>query len=502
MKFRLITGMKKTYNLLLIIALFPIMLHSCFEDRSDDGTDDLLPVLVSGLDNQYEVYSYRDILRIDPTVQNENRYEFCWLVYSTKYNPNEPALPKADTLSFTKNLDYEVFLEPGQYILIFNVQDKETKVTTKITSDLFVSTLNMKGWYLLITENNKTDFDFIYSGGRIDKWIKSYNGESLDGNAIKAIFSPQMKPTPTSSNTYNTFFVISDKDAGIYRIDNGLKEMGYNDMFFTAPDNKKPETILQPTSTMYSILINDGKMYVLNKGGRFAHPPVSTYKLSPIAAVGAMPLLFDENSKSIVLVDGVNFQVMRSLGSDLTNMNADIVWIASYINVRSQAIALLLVRKADGSGTIFKFNVLFQYLYAYGSGTPIIESTKDFSPSHGLMNADKIAGNCEYDYIYYAKNNNIYQTDINSAPEKLLFTLPAGETITCMQHVRFPDSSAASTVNYFVIATTANGKYKVRFYDISTIGELAPSSSMSDIDGDGSVACINYLEQGNGSRIY
>jgi len=71
-----------------------------------------------------------------------------------------------------------------------------------------------------------------------------------------------------------------------------------------------------------------------------------------------------------------------------------------------------------------------------------------------------------------------------------------------MQHVRFPDSSAASTVNYFVIATTANGKYKARFYDISTIGELAPSSSMPDIEGNGSIACVNYLEQGNGSRIY
>ncbi|WP_321332283.1 PKD-like family lipoprotein [uncultured Bacteroides sp.] len=484
-----------------LIGLFSLLVVACFEDNSSEGVDGLVPVVVDGLETRYDVYTFEDVLSISPTVQNENRYNFYWLVYSTNFNVNEGVVPKADTLSYTKNLDYEVLLDPGQYILVFNAVDKETGVTKKITSDLYVSTLNMNGWYLLKTENDQTDFDFIYSGGRINNWIRFYNGKSMEGNAVKAIYVPQMKPAPTSSDLYNTLFVLSDEDAGIYRIDNGLQTMNFESMFFSAPVVKKPQNVLQPMATQSLVFINDGKMYGMTKGGRFSNPPVSTYKVSPMAVVAAMLLGFDENSKSMIISDnGNSFRSIPSNSSALTSTNADIVWMAGYAGSRSAGMALL--KKTDGSGNLLKLNMNYGQMSSNSTPALYDPSNPHIVPaSHGLMNADVIAGNYDNDYVYYAVGSQIYVTDIASLQERLQITLPVGETVTCMQHVKYPDPPSTN-LNVFVVASVIGDQYKVRFYDISSIGGLTPSGTQSEITGNGRIASVIYMEQGTGTRIY
>jgi hypothetical protein len=486
---------------ILLLSLFSLIAVSCFKDNSNEGNIQLVPVEVEGLQTKYDVYTHRDVLSISPTVQNESRFNFFWLAYNKNFNVNAGVVPKADTIGKAKNLSYEVMLNPGQYILVFNVQDKETMVTTKMTSDLNVSTLNMKGWYLLKTEAGKTDFDFIHSEGRIDKWIQKYNGSSIDGNAVKAIFVPQMKPAPTSNDLYNTLFVISDKDARFYRIDNGIEAMNFNTMFFTPPAVKKPQNIIQPIATQNVVLINDGQMYGMVKGGRFSNPPVSTYVISPVACAAAMVLGFDNATKSFVISDNGNSWVtISSTSSALKNTNTDIIWMAGYAGTRSAGMAL--TRNSDGSGNLLKLNLNYGQM-SYGS-TPYMYDPMNphvVSSLHGIMHSNIIAGNYDNDYIYYALDNKVYMTDIATMPEKLQITLPAGETITCMQHVKYPDPPS-TTLNVFVVASMSGDNYTVRFYNISSIGELTPSATQANITGKGKVSSVIYMEQGTGTRIY
>jgi len=494
--------MKKINNI-LIVCLLAFVATSCFKDNSSEGLNRLVPVEVNGFGTKYDVYTHRDVLNISPTVINESQFDFFWLAYNKNFNVNAGVVPKADTLSKTKDLSYEVMLNPGQYILVFNVQNKETKVTTKITSDLNVSTLNMKGWYFLKTEGGKTDFDFIHNEGRIDKWIEKYNGASIEGNAVKALYVSQMKPTPTSSDLYNTLFVISDKDARFYRIDNGKEAMNFENMFFSAPAVRKPQNIIQPMSAQNVVLINDGQMYGMVKGGRFSAPPVSVpaYKVSPVACVAALLLGFDELTKSFIISDGGNSWVsVPSTSSAMKNMNADIVWMAGYAGSRSAGMAL--IRKADRSGNLLKLNMNYGQMssgsspYMYDPLNPHVVSA-----SHGLMSSDVIAGNYDNDYVYYAKGNNVYMTDIATMPEKLQITLPEGEAITCMQHVKYPDPPN-TTLNVFVVASVTGDSYKVRYYNISSTGVLTPSATTKDVIGKGRIVSVIYMEQGIGSRIY
>jgi hypothetical protein len=492
--------MKKLYiTATILLSLFA---YSCFEDKSEEGFSDGKQVEVQGLDDSYTVYTYQDVLRISPEVADESQYDFCWKVYSTNFNVNARAVPKPDTLSLTKNLNYEVFLDPGKYILVFDVKDKKTAVSKLISINLTVSTLNMTGWYLLKDDGNKTDLDFIYDGGRIDNWIAYYNdGKSLDGKAVKAVYASQFKPNPTSSDLFNTLFVLSESDAAICGINSGKIVMDVNSMFFRTPEIKRFQNVVQPMANQLMYLINDNKVYALTKGALFANPPASAAKISPVMSAIAMVLVFDENTKSMMtLNDNGTYNALGANGNDLKNMNADLVWVGGYAGYRS--VAVLLFKKDSGEGYIAKLNATYGFLAGYSS--PLITDSKIVPATHGLMSADKIGGNYDSDYFYYAQGNKVYMTDLASLPESLQITLPAGETVTCMQHIKFPQPSSASTVstvNHFAIASYANGKYKVWIHEISSTGELKPLDQPT-FEGNGRVATINYMEQGDGIRVY
>ncbi len=488
--------MKQAY--IIIVALFSILFWGCVKDNSTGLVHPLPAVVVSGLEDSYQVYTHKDTLHIHPSVQNEGNYDYYWTAFSTIFIQSQA--PKPDTLAKTKDLDYTMLLNPGQYILVFNVVDKKTGVAQLINMDMSVATLNMNGWYLLKDSGGKTDFDFVYNGGRIDNWIAFYNGgKSLDGNAIKAVFTPSFKTTVNSTDIFNAMTVISDKDAGIYRIDNGTMVMNFDNMFFSKPATRNLQNVFQSMATTNLGLINDNKAYSMTKGALFTDMP-PTYKVSAIASVGAMDIGFDENSKSIILYNGVNFAALSSNGNDLKNMNAELIWMNGYAGARS--VAMTLFRMPDGRGLLIKLNAQYGYLAGYSS--PLIMARDTVPATHGLMSASVIGGDYDADYIFYAKGNGIYLTDVATLQENLQVTLPAGETITCIQHIKYPQPASATvaiTTDFLAVASYANGHYKIWLYKISSTGTIQPLSQ-PNFEGEGRVANITYMEQGSGSRVF
>lgn len=491
--------MKKLYLLTILLA---IVAAGCKKDDSTGATHPLPPVTVSGLADTYTTYTHRDTLHISPTVQNEDRYDFFWTAFSTVFVQGTGQVPKADTLGYSKDLDYVVQLNPGQYYLVFNVKDKKTGVVQLIQKNMSVATLNMNGWYLLKDNAGKTDFDFIYPGGRIDNWIAFYNhGKSLDGNAVKAVFTPSFKMTLTAgpADVFNAMTVISDKDAGIYRIDNGLVMHSFDDMFFSKPATRKLQNVFQPVTTGNLGLINDNKAYAMSKGALFTEMP-ATYKVSPVATVCAMDIGFDLNTHSVFCFNGQYYAALGSNGVDLKNMNADIVWMGGYAGVRS--VSMLLFRLADGRGMLTKLNGSYGFLAGYSA--PLITGRDTLPATHGLMSASIIAGNYDADYIYYALGNKVYLTDLATTQEALQVALPAGETVTCIQHIKYPQPASPNiptTTDVLAIASYVDGHYKVYLHKISSTGTIQPLAQ-PDFEGDGRVANITYMEQGQGSRVF
>lgn len=499
-KFRKLVMKRLLY--IFILGLITVLNYSCIKSKGDDFIPNLPSPSISGFENSYTTFTRRDVLSISPTVKDESLYDFSWRVYSTNFVVNSGVIPKGDLIANTKNLNYTVLLNPGPYILTFNVKNKQTGVTQIFTSKLNVSTLTMNGWYLLKDDGLKTDFDFIHSTGRIDNWMAFHNdGMSMKGKSIRSVFAGAFKMSPSSTDLFGALVVISDQDAAIFRIDNGKLMLNADNMFFSKPAVFKPQNILQPQNDNLIRLINDGKVYSMQKGALFTNPPVSTYKMSPIVGSAGTDVMFDQNSKSIVTVDITNFVPVHNLATTLKNMDAEPIWAGAYPGVR--AAVLELFRKTSGEGYLAKLFGTYGPLAGYSN--PFIEG-KIVPQAHGIMSADVIGGNYDSDYIYYAKANKIYLTDFTSLSENLQITLAAGDQVTCIQHVKYPVPNAANivvTTDYLVIAaySSATGKYKVWLHKISSIGTIQ-ALPQPNFEGAGKVTSVNYIENGIGNRFY
>jgi len=494
---------------MLAAGLLSLLAAACNKDEST-GAGPVVQLGVTELKDTINVYTHRDFIKVTPVVQHENDFEYYWTLFFSPnpFNPGQ-GLIKPDTLARTKDLNYEVLKDPGAYILVFNAKDKSTGVTRQVNIVVNITTLTMNGWYLVKDNGGKTDMDFIYPTGRIDNWIANFNeGKSLDGNFVSAVFSPQFKASVTAQTTFPTLVVASKNDVGIYRVDNGAMVMNFDNMFFTKPATRQPQAVFQPIATNGLGFINDGKAYNLTKGTLFANLPenynsIVYNNLSPLTAVVAQDLGWSPVRKSVFLYSGSYYTELKAAngGNKLQNMNANLQWMAGYTGGRS--VAMLLFRNPLDTGYLFKLNATYGPL-ATGSGT-LIMNADTLKPQHGLMNASVIGGNYDVDLIYYAVGDKIKMMDVASATENELFTLPAGETVTAIQHVKYPEPTGTpvptSTVSYIAIATYKAGRYKVYLHTISGTGTIS-ALSQANFEGDGRVSSVIYMEKGNGTRVF
>ncbi len=498
------TTMKKIY--ILAAGLLLLLAAACNKDDSTGATGPIAVLKVSGVKDTFNVFTHQDFLKANPVVENENDFDFYWTLISNNYAPGQGAV-KADTLARTKDLNYEVSQDPGSYTMVFNARAKTTGVVRQKTMVVNISTLTMNGWYLLKDNGGKTDMDFIHSTGRIDNWIANFNGgKSLDGNAVKMAFVPSFRTTPTSTVYFPTLMVLSANDAAIYRVDNGSMVMNFDNMFFTKPAVRKPQSVMQAVGAQYLFLINDNKAYNLYKGTLFANLPTNLNNqvydnISPITAVGSMGLCWNLRTKSIFCIDNGNFTELKANGALVQKMNADLKWMNGYAGGRSTA--LMLFRNPQDTGYLIKANVNYPSLFS--GNTPFVLTADTLKPEHSLLSASMICGNYDVDLVYYAVGDKIYMTDVASAQENLLFTLPAGETVTAMQHIKFPEPTGTpvppTTLSYIAIATYKDGRYKVYLHAISGTGTIS-GLSQANFEGEGRVSSLVYMEKGSGTRIF
>ncbi|MDR1415071.1 MAG: hypothetical protein LBI96_04590 [Odoribacteraceae bacterium] len=497
--------MKKQIITILLATL--LAATACYRDKGNYNYRDVDPVTVTGIAESYVAFSYQDVLRVNPAVTNEERYDFCWLLYSTAFNVNARVIPRPDTIARSKNLEYAVRENPGSYILVFSARDKETGYTELTTVPLTVTTVNMTGWYVLKDNGGKTEFDFFATDATpaptVANWISLYNdGRQLDGAAVKAVFVPGFKITP-NDDPLNVFAVVSGNDAAIIRIDNGEIIMDYDNMFFIRPLARNPQNIILDLSENTIYMINDHILYTMNKvGGLFVDPPSWDYRVSPLSAISFSPLIivFDEQAKSLIRFGNNLFSPYNdaSTALKLNNLDAEVMWMEGYNYPRWRVYALLEHASPAGTFSLVKLQ------NDYGGSTSVIGESQDIPSTLQLPHADKWAGNFEYDIIYFARDNKLYRANMDTNPpvESLQVTFEPGEVITCMQHMVKPVPQSPGTVvkNCLAVATYAAGRYKVYLYSIE-VGNLVPLEH-PNFQGEGRVTTVNYVQPDGSLRVF
>lgn len=143
------------------IVLFVLLtaIASCSGDKGNYDYTALNEVRI-GIEDAYSVL-IRETLSINPQLSASNEafapenYTYEWKVY------DETGSREPEVIGNTKELNYYVSLLPGNYNLVFTVQEKDAEIFYRHTAQLEVKTTTSQGWLVLCDEEGRVRLDMI-----------------------------------------------------------------------------------------------------------------------------------------------------------------------------------------------------------------------------------------------------------------------------------------------------------------------------------------------------
>ena len=495
--------MRKTFTRIFLSCFLVGSLSSCFEDEGNYDYDEPFKISVAGLQESYECYYMIDSLNIEPELSpKESDYDCFWGIYETNV---QGYAPKLDTICHTRELHYKVAIKPQQYKLVFCAKDKKTGIPTFVQRDLQVTTPLSTGWFVLRTQNGKSDFDlFAPDNKKIQNVIATNNnGISLEGDATFATYSTKYKSWDPINERYvntNTLFGLSSKGMVSMSMNDGKIIRDFDSFFYNEQSIKSPKALAMTFSDFY--LVNFNQLYSIygmsSNSGRFGESMIGDYKLSKHFACNdfAGPIFFDEKSSSFCTATAAGSNIIyykdNKTECPSNQMDMDLLYMGSaYKN--HWAIGK---NKTSGSYLLLKLNPMA----AYAGYSDVIISCQEISKEKGIIQATHWAVNQNNNIIYFNKDNVIYSCNIDAnLAEAEQFKVPEGEEVTYMRNLDYKNwSNHDADFNLFVLATYDGEHYKVYLFDIQA-GNLYGEPEI--LSGTGKVGALVYVDKNNSTAI-
>ena len=138
--------MRKIVYILLLASL--ILAGACSQDQGNYDYIDLDEPVISGIEDM-EVFTLSR-LQLAPHIEggdfSSDEYAFEWMVL------NQNSADGPVIIGTERNLDYEVSLAPGAYVLYFTVKEIRTGLYWRHEIDLTVSSSMSEGWMVLCSD--------------------------------------------------------------------------------------------------------------------------------------------------------------------------------------------------------------------------------------------------------------------------------------------------------------------------------------------------------------
>lgn len=141
----------------MLCALAALTLSfGCSRDLGNYSYEELPDPAVSGIADSYKVLSHESFsVHPEGDFNDTQEWEWLWMAVCTDDDRS------TYTLSTQKDLDMEMTLPEGSYILVFRATDKATGVFWEHQSALQVSATTSVGWMVLCSQGGRTRLDFI-----------------------------------------------------------------------------------------------------------------------------------------------------------------------------------------------------------------------------------------------------------------------------------------------------------------------------------------------------
>ncbi len=491
----------------IISILFLMGLGSCYKDLGNYTYGDKPGIGIDSVLAEYDKYVVIDTLCITPRVEGMDqivRYE--WSVYNQ-------ALAVSDeiVLDSVKDLRYPVALPQGNYTLLFRVTD-ETGYTETLESFLKVKSAYSEGWYVLKELEGGTELD-LYAPGLAPGYdlLDKLYGRRLEGKPVGLSIFPTHNYHDTIDNQVSNDFVmfpISEKESPMLRVADMYWRYDFDDMLYDGrQDNETPLKFVCGGKAFAGMVtdkhVRCNNNMVAGGAGKWGAPAlVPSDEIRPSKYVAYSTTY----SYVTMLYDNLNgaFLNMNNFGSSADRYKST---YKDKVSVKPFDLPCQMIYMKQTS----KSNVAYAVLehkenrerYVFTLNT---EESKNQNPIVAIDSLDaglkineafEFTLNGNLPYLYYSIGNECYLYDISLQREEKvdlafansLTANDGSEEITLLEHIYWNDTDPWE---YFVVATYANGRYKLYLYPIHG-GRPDVTGNVVMYEGEGKVAAIHYV---------
>ena len=511
--------MKKSIIQYLFIGSL-VCLSACYEDDSTLGTQFVSDIEITGLTDQSIISYAQNYLTIQPQVKTEypeDQLEYAWYIYKSQSSEQENGF-RHQQIATTKDLNYEVNLPSGTYVIVFEVKSLTNDYSKTATMELTTSTETSKGFYILKeTPDGNTDIDLYYNGQHSTNILTKKYGSPLTGKPrnISIAYVGEYIDTGTNETTQGDIIHILTEDNVYQGLESEeLSEVFNNNTLFYAGNmnGEQPYTIIRSAwSTVY--FSNTGIRNA--KTSSFGEPPYNTGKLGlPIDEHDASQFIIPLEAGSTILYwsnadhklhsINTNFEYPSSVTATATGVTYPdgLTCISAGTNMMGGAFGPVTVYfLCEQPTTKERYLLLINYdMYSF-KAIEINEVIK-LDPSLHIAQNDLVAINrLTATYIYsISEDNKLYAYSWLTKDERefSLPGIPADEKINYISNQFFylyymPDLC----VDDLIIGTHTGNQYKLYFYSSSeNMNGGRPLTEGTVVTGEGKVKAVRYISSG------
>lgn len=458
---------------MVVLMTTVAILSSCY---SDDGNYDYLSkedageitIDTIGIENRMALSGsltpgQRVVFEPNVHYKYPEHLRFRWFVltlnqgsYQPIQNGNVMEYPPADTIAYTKKLDWVVDLKPGTYRFFLMAEDSITRMKGYYQAqERYVSVAQsgtQNGLYLLTEKNGQSNIEvftsslmLIYGGDSCYyDYYHQQTGKYLEGK-------PRwIHGTHTGKTKKDGYLVATDKN--LYRLNSvGLETMNdWSSMFYNTPEKFDPQCAFYTNNCDF--LVNAGKLHVLyaNKANdrKFSDAIAGDYEAYPYlmfntmtswrpveGAISAYQVIYDEKNHK--------FRPYFSSASSISSFkrtDADAFVDANAVPQNVKAVFngggnSTCVLAEDEEGTPWLYRYMFYNKVDNGDLSADGSRSKlNLSACTNIKKA-KLFASCTAGYaIYYATDNAVYSFSTSSGSEtsNTIYTCEPGETVTAI----------------------------------------------------------------------
>lgn len=485
-----------------------LALTGCYEDESNDRLLPKATVRVTGIAESYTVGALKEVsLDITPDVVSPgNEHRAWWGIVSEKDRYNAVI----DTLARTVELHIRRSFLPGEYILLYYVEDVSTGLSHMLKTRLSARTEFSKGWWVQKTTPDGTGCDidmFPDEGSLIPDVIRNAAGQPLEGKAVD-MTTAQYSFSYTTTDASGTpareqaapLIVASARELAVLNLETGIPVARMADLFVEQPATPDITALCHAYGHLY--LGCNGQIHAMGYSngslvGMFNTPLLGDTPL-PYLHSGqprTKALCFDDVRGAFFTLpeDAIRVQYMEDeAGAKLTGLDAEVLAAGPHdieSNFDDATSEVVLRDRTTGRVSIYTF----QSNLNNKNGN--VKSVRQVVEGRLLHRAEHVCVAKEYRELFFTVGRDLYMYDIATGSETLQLTLPGTDAVTLLQCVRIGDFEPEPLL-HLLLGTSDGNRYTLRVYSFRAGHITEPA--VRTLEGEGTVRRAVYAANVDG----